>query len=120
MWPSAVPGWMRLDAWQGGGHTAHIKRSTTLNTWMAIDTARVTLPAGVYGIRCDGLVSGISCEFRDVGADRLLGYISDSWKTLTVTEPMTVTPRLAISPGWTGEATVTPAILEGDWGGVSL
>lgn len=119
MWPSAAPEWMRLDAWQGGGHTAHIKRSTTRSTWVSIDTAKVTLPAGVYGIRCDGLVSGIACEFRDAGADRNLGYISDAWKTLTVTEPTTVTPRLVISPNWTGEATVTPAILEGD-GGVSL
>ena len=120
MWPSAAPEWMRLDAWQGGGRTAHVKRSTTRSTWVSIDTAKVTLPAGVYGIRCDGLVSGIACEFRDAGADRNLGYIYDAWKTLTVTEPMTVTPRLVISPDWTGEATVTPAILEGDWGGVSL
>ena len=116
MWPPAAPEWMRLDAWQGGGHTAHIKRSTTLTNWISIDTAKVTLPAGVYSIRCDGLGSGIACEFRDAGANRLLGYISDAWKTLTVTEPMTVTPRLVISPNWTGVAAVSPVILEGDWG----
>lgn len=111
---------MRLDVWQADGHTAHITRSETRTTWASIDTAQVTLPAGTYSIRCDGLASGVSCEFRDTGEGKLLGYVRDDWKTFTVTEPTTVIHRFAISPNWTGEATVTPVILEGDWGGVSL
>lgn len=116
-WPDTAPAWMKLDAWQAEGHTAHTARSETCSTWVSIDTAEATLPAGMYSVRCDGLSSGIACEFRDTGANKLLGYISDDWKTLTVTEPTTVAARLAVSPDWTGAATVTPVILEGDGGG---
>ena len=91
---------MKLDAWQAEGHTAHTARSETCSTWVSIDTAEATLPAGMYSVRCDGLSSGIACEFRDTGANKLLGYISDDWKTLTVTEPTTVAARLAVPPDW--------------------
>lgn len=42
-------------------------------------------------------------------------HAGSDWRRFTLDQPTEVYVQLAVRPTWTGEATLTPVILEGDW-----
>lgn len=46
---------------------------------------------------------------------RVAFYAGSDWRRFTLDQPTEVYVQLAVRPTWTGEATLTPVILEGDW-----
>lgn len=74
----------------------------------------VTLPAGTYSVRVDITgTAGLAFEVHVGG--RVAFYAGSDWRRFTLDQPTEVYVQLAVIPTWTGEATLTPVILEGDW-----
>ncbi len=74
----------------------------------------VTLPAGTYSVRVD-ITGDADLAFEVHVGGRIAFYAEMRWRRFTLDQPTEVYVQLAVRPTWTGEATLTPVILEGDW-----
>ena len=74
----------------------------------------VTLPAGTYSVRVD-ITGDAGLAFEVHVGGRVAFYVGSDWRRFTLDQPTEVYVQLAVTPTWTGEATLTPVILEGDW-----
>lgn len=107
---------VNFPTWEVDDRTARVGRTQTNNYWCARRMKAVTIPAGTYSIRVD--VTGNSgLSFETHINDKVSFYAGADWRRFTLTQPSAVYVQLAVRPTWTGEATFTPVILEGDWGG---
>ena len=104
----------KFPTWEVSGHTAHVARPDTATGWQARRMSAVTLPAGTYSVRVD-ITGTAGLAFEVHVGDRVAFYAGSDWRRFTLDQPTEVYVQLAVSPTWTGEATLTPVILEGDW-----
>lgn len=104
----------KFPTWEVSGHTAHVARPDTATGWQVRRMSAVTLPAGTYSVRVDITgTAGLAFEVHVGG--RVAFYAGSDWRRFTLDQPTEVYVQLAVRPTWTGEATLTPVILEGDW-----
>ena len=83
-----------------GEATVEVMPSTTQWVWRASEL----VAAGDAGLAFEVHVGG-----------RVAFYAGSDWRRFTLDQPTEVYVQLAVHPTWTGEATLTPVILEGDW-----
>lgn len=104
----------KFPTWEVSGHTAHVARPDTATGWQARRMSAVTLPAGTYSVRVD-ITGAAGLAFEVHVGGRVAFYAGSDWRRFTLDQPTEVYVQLAVRPTWTGEATLTPVILEGDW-----
>lgn len=104
----------KFPTWEVSGHTAHVARPDTATKWQARKMSAVTLPAGTYSVRVD-ITGDAGLAFEVHVGGRVAFYAGSDWRRFTLDQPTEVYVQLAVRPTWTGEATLTPVILEGDW-----
>ena len=104
----------KFPTWEVSGHTAHVARPDTATGWKARRMSAVTLPAGTYSVRVD-ITGDAGLAFEVHVGGRVAFYAGSDWRRFTLDQPTEVYVQLAVKPTWTGEATLTPVILEGDW-----